>query len=305
MYGGLLANYADAISVAADTDVSRRSVTFDWEDIRECDEDVAESLFTEPSRTRGGLAQAIHDEYDVEDVTVRIGNIPSRHTYRVGKYRTPDLGTLIGVEGEVVSAKAVEPFAKRAALVCVRCGTTMKLRQTFGRMDEPAECFGCEHSNPGYKFDRAQSEIIDYREVTLIPAESNLEDPPMLTATLKEDLVDNIGPGDVATLIGVYDTAQTQSKATLQTYLDVWTVEGVEAAETDKLSAAELDQLIVERTESQQSQSDGTFGVAEADIVTSIVDDEGVRQTEVEKRVSALKEANEIHEVGGGKIMAS
>lgn len=287
---------------------NRQSVRFDWQDINAFNEDVAEQILTNPKKGRKALENAVKewDEVDIPEAVIRVHNIPEDYHFRVGKQRSLHLGNLITIEGEVVEMAGVKPFAREAALQCMDCGHTHHRRQSYGKMVEPGVCLGCDNASVDYRLRRHESDLIDYREVTLKRADTNLDDdPPTLTIYLTEDLVDRIGPGDLVSLVGYYDTADLQRKSILETYLDTWDIESQkEGVTADKLSPEELEAMIVEEVEENQDNDTSTFG-AERDAVIEAIADRGVRETEVEDRLDELVDESELSELGGGRLMVT
>lgn len=283
-----------------------QSVRLDWERINEFDESIARTFLRNPRDARGQTKEAIEcwGAVDIPECVVRVNNIPEEYHFRVGKQRTIHLGRLVTIEGEVIDMEAVKPFAREAALACHQCGTLNYVPQSYGKMLEPAECMGCEKSSGPFLFRREQSDLIDYRQIILQRADTNLDDdPPILAVYLTQDLVDRVGPGDYVSLVGYYDTAMMQKESVLQTYLETWDIESHEdGVLADRLSPDELADRILEEVDALQTEDPSSFGADREKIIDLLADD-GVRRQEIESQIDELIDAKELSEVGGGKLM--
>lgn len=286
----------------------QRSVKIDWEQLDAADRGVAVSLLEDPRTTRKRLTAALrhYDAVEMEDAVIRPYNLPEDHHFRVGKQRTRHLGTAIGITGEVVEIEPVKPFAKVAAFVCRRCGDIETQAQSYGRMLYPAECVTCEKRIPDkdWLFKRAESDLVDVRELVLVRRETNLDDdPPILKIRLTGDLVERLGPGDHVTLVGRYDSGMFQKSSILTTYLDTWSIENQEEGTMmDEIPPSELKDIIEEEVEALQSEDPSDFG-ADRERVEDIIEEEGVRRAEVESAIEEMKDEGRVNETSGGKLL--
>ena len=237
---------------------------------------------------------------------VRLRGFPERRTYRVGRQRAHHLGSIIALRGKVVKCETVEPLARVAGFTCRKCGRNVRIPQSPGAMDYPLECPRCEERNKNiWQFDRTDSNIIDQRDVTLAPTESNTDEPPLQTTLLHRDLVDTVGPGDHVTVVGFYEAYSKQPSTDLRTYLDVWGVENRGGGEVDKLSPADLEERITEYiAEHQDATNGGDFGTARSEVLDELSSD-GVREREIEDRLDDLESRGRVHDVGAGLLMVN
>lgn len=331
----VLRAHPDAITSFAAEYPDQRACYVPFDTVREAAAELVESMFDGEAHRQeanralqtvaGDIApDALASNADVDEsasepvplANVRLRGFPDDRTYRVGRQRSHHLGTIIGIRGRVVECETVEPLATSAAFECRECGHVNYVPQSFGRMMYPISCEGevfnhekgepeeCgERKNKSFLFQREKSSVVDLRQVTLAPVESNLDEPPTQTTLLQQDLVDVIGPDDIVTVNGYYDSYQHQKRATLSTYLKVWGLENEGGGETDKLSPAELGQRIIEEVQALQPMDHGSEFGADRDEVIGSVAGHGIRKREVEDRLDELEADNEVHEVGGGLLM--
>lgn len=296
---------ADVAQQAAGRE-NTRSVRYDWEEIEAVNGSLADSLIERPKIYRDRIREALSawDAVDLPNATVRIHNLPERVKYRVGEERTKDLGTAIGITGNVEEIKPVETHATVAAFECRRCGTLSNASQGYGRMVFPVACEACESSaKKNWRFIRHLSELQDVREVTLERADTNLDDaPPQLLVRLTDDLVDRVGPGDRVSLVGRYDTAQFQNKSILVTFLDTWDIENhQEGTVMDKLPPERINEMIIEEVSEQQQR--GSEFSADREAVEEAIEESGVRANEVSTRIDDLVDGDDLNELPGGRLM--
>lgn len=285
-----------------------RSVRIDWQRVHEANAPISKGLLDKPRSTREELTKALHmwDAVDMPEAILRIYNIPEERHFRVGKQRTRHLGTTIGITGKIAEIDSVKPFAKMAAFTCRRCGTMNRVGQPYGPMLYPSMCAGCEKSGgkKHYLFRRADSELIDIRELVLQRRETNLDDnPPILNIRLTGDLVERLGPGDHVTLVGRYDSGAFQSKSILSTFLDTWAIENhEEGVMMDELPPEQIRELLVEEVDALQSENPNDFGADRESVVDAIAD-EGIRRKEVEDTLDGLIDDGPVDEISGGKLL--
>ncbi len=286
----------------------------DWQDLDAYDPNLAADVLKDPEieiinppgKDRKPLAiRALneHSERRFLNATVRVHNLPEAETYRVGDLRTTHLGDLIAVEGQVVKVHAVEPMITTAFYECQRCGTGREYPQDYGEIQEPHACEACEQDNPPWKLVRRHSELVDFQCVSIIPAETNRENPPSIPVYLKQDLCDRLGKGDVITVVGVYDIMpfQLQKEVQLNVFIEANQIDQEVATTADKLTTSELDSEITTLV-SALAEEGATFGADEAAVIESLTD-RGVREEEVTDRVDELKNQNELAAAGDGLLM--
>lgn len=291
--------YRETIQELDEDYPDERSLRIDWHALESWDGSVADEFLHKPARMRQFATNALTrlDEISVVGVNVRVYNLPDRQTVRVGKYRTRQLGKLLSVRGKVVDMDGVTPYAEEAAFECPLCGTLSRMPQSYGDLMKPNECAGCENSRPGFRFNREQSELVDLQKIVIIPPDSNLDEPPATIAFLKNDLVDMVGPGDLVTLNGIYETFKGQSESTLSTYIEVLDLDITERTEIDTYGATEIREFIMDAL-TEQIQATDDWAVDRSAVVDAVVDGHGVRREEVGDQIDYLIDENDVGEEG-------
>ncbi len=287
----------------------QRALYVDYRDLYQYDDDLADKLLSQGNQIREYAEEALA-KYDLPvDISFnraefRPTNLTDENQFDVGDYRTKHLNSLLAIKGEVVACEEVKPFAEEAAFECQRCGTLTYIPQHGFDMQEPHECPGCEEDGP-FNLNFDQSELVDFRQFTLEAVDSNLEDPPTLDASVKEDLVDKVGPGDYLTAVGVLEAkseASSGNKSTvLDYYVDVWNIEKAVDGEADALSASDLREKITEYVEAEQGG--GEFGVSQDDVFAHFSAEYGQRRKDIETQIENLVEddSSPIDEIAGGE----
>jgi len=291
--------YREPVRELDDAYPSEESLRIDWQRLEAWDGSVADEVLRKPARMRQFATNALARLEDVSLVgaNVRVYNLPDRQTVRVGKYRTRQLGKLLSVRGKVVDLDGVQPYAEEAAFECPLCGTLSRMPQSYGDLIKPQECAGCENSRPGFRFNREQSELVDLQKIVIISPDSNLEEPPATIAFLKNDLVDMVGPGDLVTLNGIYETFRGQSESTLSTYIEVFDLDITDRTEIDTYGASEIREFIMDAL-TEQIQRSEDWAVDRSAVVDAVVAEHGVRREEVDDQIDYLIDENDVGEEG-------
>lgn len=284
--------YSDEIGELAQNYPGEIGLYVEYSDIYQYDSKLADDLLSQGDEIREYAEEGLR-LYDLP-VDVSLGqadfrplNLPDSQTFDVGDYRTKHIGQLLAIEGEVVACTSVEPYATEAAFACQKCGTLTYLPQSGYELREPSKCQGCEEEDY-LSLNQSQSELVDYRSITLQAVDSNLEEPPTLDAHVKKDLVDKVGPGDFVTVVGEYNAKADSDSAILDTYVDVWNIEKDIDGEADKLSASDLREKITEYVEANEGE--GEFGVGVEDVKDDIGEEYGVRKQDIETQIENLVE---------------
>ena len=290
------------------------ALRIDWQALDDHDPNLADAVLKFPeqsvmpfdgrSRTPVAVdALEAHAGRSLPGARVRIHNLPDRETYRVGDLRTRHLSGLVAVRGTVAKAHPVEPLLVAGVFTCQRCGAETEFPQGYGEIQEPVtECLNCENDGP-WHLDRHRSSLVDFQCVSLMPADSNLDDPPIVPAYLKTDLCDRVGKDDDVTVVGVYDTMplELQKEVQLNVFVEASEVDQETATQRDKLTKEELREKIVRIVETR-SERGSSFGADRAAVVDDIVS-EGVREEEVEDCIEELVDDTELGDAGSGKLM--
>lgn len=303
-YDAQLAERID--DLASNYDPDARSLRFGLDELQMHDSDLAGDILNSPENllTKANIAlreysgridRAVRQADRHATVNVRVHGVPESSTYRVGKYRTRDLGSLIAVRGQVGDTEPVVPNVERATWKCHRCGEFTETHQQYGDMIQPAVCPACESQGP-WKLVESESDLVDFQEVTLFPIDSARDDPPHIEAYLKDDLTDTVGKHDRAMFVGRYQLHPQQNETQLRTYLEVVDIKGAEEREAG-LDTESLRETI--REEVLANQNEGTeFGVPRETLVETVTTST-MREQEVAEVLDGLVDEDIIKDANG------
>jgi replicative DNA helicase Mcm len=303
--------YEDA-SVPAD-----RALTIDWHTLTQHNDSLATDVLQAPAEhvcrefgttsqpaAIAGLTSLSAGSSQLPAARVRVANLPDSETYDVGELRTRHLDRLVAVQGEVTATEPVEPLLTMGVFVCHRCGAEHELpRQEYGDLIEPYECENCERQGP-FTLNRDRSTLVDFQELTLIPADTNRNDPPTLPVYLRADLCDRVGTHDIVTVVGVYDTLpmQLQQDSRLSVYIEANNIDQQAETRVDRLDRSELRDEVRDYVARTQD-ADDTFNV-KRDTIVAAFEERGVRATEVQDVLDDLVDDGELLDGGAGLMVA-
>jgi replicative DNA helicase Mcm len=204
----------------------QRSLYVDWTDLYQFDADLADDYISKPEQLREYAEEALR-LYDLPvDVSlgqahVRIHNLPEVTDIR--EIRSPDVNTLVAVQGIVRKATDVRPKIEEAAFECQRCGTLSYIPQSGG-FQEPHECQGCERQGP-FSINYDQSTFVDAQKLRVQERPEGLrggETPQSIDVDIEDDLTGEVAPGDYVTVTGVLRIEQQSSNNEKTRMFDVY-----------------------------------------------------------------------------------
>jgi len=176
--------------------------------------DFPEYIHEKPRVCLEAATEAINEilgsSYDELPIRVRIKDLPEAHNKGIRELRADDLTQFIGVKGLVRKATEVRPRLTTAVFQCMRCGATLRLEQSAGKIEEPMECQGCGKSSnkTSFKLILEESEFTDYQTMEIQESPEDLrggEQPQRLKGWTREDLVGTVSPGDRIVMNGILD----------------------------------------------------------------------------------------------------
>jgi len=178
------------------------SLTVRYTDLYAYDIDIAEDIRTSPDQMRPHFETALADvdlpaDVSLDGARVRFGGVDTDAlAYDVGEYSRHEVGTLIGIRGQVNKATQKRMRLIEAAFECQRCGTVAHVPQDSGKQ-EPHECQGCERQGP-FRLVPDQSEFVDDQliRLQLPPEKSEGRTDANIDIVLDGDLVKSVSPGD-------------------------------------------------------------------------------------------------------------
>lgn len=281
------------------------SIRVEYDTLAGFDPDLADAVITDPDSALERGEAALKDVLETFEVNLRVHGLPDDRKFRVGKYRTRQMGELITVDGEVVDIDSVQPRAVEAAWECSRCGTLTRIPQSYGDLIKPAECMGCEAGKreAAFQFNQSQSELEDHQMIVIAPPDSSLDDPPATLAFLSRDLCDRVGPGDRISITGIYKTFPNQDEAVLDTFIDIVALDKETDTQADSMDESEVQELCYDLIEEEMGNGEAFYADREA--VVERAASEGVREEEVETAIDALQEDNRVTTVGQNGLMTT
>jgi replicative DNA helicase Mcm len=287
-----------------------RSLRVPYPDVRDADPQLASDLLDQPKNLLSTAAAALRQHSDTIDhavshggehaqVNVRVNDLPEERHFRVGKYRTRDLGGLVAVRGTVVDVEPVVPNVEVAAWECQRCGELVRTHQQYGDMIKPAQCPRCENKGP-FQLVQDESDLVDFQELYIMPVETSLDEPPGLPVYLKDDLTGTLGKDDSETFVGRYEVHPQQNETQLKTYLETVDIKEADDREAG-IDAERLRRTFLEYVETNQSEGK-SWGVDREDILDAVMSEQ-MRQKEVEDIVDELIDEGKLKNPNGSKIV--
>jgi len=178
------------------------SLVVNFGDLYAFDIDIADDVRTAPGQMRPYFETALTDydlpaDVSLEGASVRFGGVDTDDlAYDVGQYSKHEVGTLLGIRGQVNKATQKRMRLIEAAFECQRCGTVAHVPQDAGSQ-EPHECQGCERQGP-FRLLHKDSEFVDDQliRLQLPPEKSNGRTDENIDVVLEGDLVKTVSPGD-------------------------------------------------------------------------------------------------------------
>ena len=171
-------------------------ITVDLHDLYDFNPEMAQGLIEHPesflaSASRGAI-----------DNPLRFTNLIE--STRIRSLATEHVGTLIQVEAIVVTASLPDSTLTEAHFECP-CGETLVIEQTSHRLRKPHQCNACK-GRRGFELQVEQSKYRDTQTLGLQERPEELppgEVPEPLEASLQDDLIRSVTPGDRVRVVGI------------------------------------------------------------------------------------------------------
>ena len=166
-----------------------KTIFLDFMKLVEYSNKLAEEILVNPEENIRVLELAIEEKGLIENVRIRLLNLPKSQDIKVRNLRSRNLNEIIVIEGIIRQASDVRPQVVNAKFECPSCGTVLSVLQIDKKFREPTRC-SCGRRG-GFKL--ISKEMVDTQRLVIEEAPESLtggEQPKRINIFLKEDLVE-------------------------------------------------------------------------------------------------------------------
>ncbi len=182
-------------------------IYLDFMELTEFSNILSEEILSNPEETLRLTELAIEESGLVNDVRVRLYNLPKSQEIKVRDIRSRNLNEMIVIEGIIRQASDVRPQVVNAKFECPSCGTVISVLQMERKFREPSRC-SCGRRG-GFKL--ISKEMVDTQRLVVEESPESLsggEQPKRINVFVKEDLVEpkmeeKTTPGSRIKVIGI------------------------------------------------------------------------------------------------------
>jgi replicative DNA helicase Mcm len=182
-------------------------VFLDFLQLTEFSNKLSDEILSNPEETLSLIELAIEESGLVNNVRVRLFNLPESQEIKVRNIRSKHLDEMIIIEGIIRQASDVRPQVVNAKFECPSCGTVISVLQIDKKFREPSRC-SCGRRG-GFKL--ISKEMVDTQRLVVEESPESLsggEQPKRINVFVKEDLVEpqmeeKTTPGARIKVIGV------------------------------------------------------------------------------------------------------
>lgn len=182
-------------------------ISLDFMKLLEYSNRLTEEILVNPEENIRVLELAIEEKGLIENVRVRLANMPKSQEIKVRNLRSRNLNEMLVIEGIVRQASDVRPQVVNAKFECPSCGTVLSVLQIERKFREPMRC-SCGRRG-GFKL--ISKEMVDTQRLVIEESPESLtggEQPKRINIFLKEDLVEpnmeeKTTPGSRVKIVGV------------------------------------------------------------------------------------------------------
>ena len=168
---------------------------------------LSDEILSNPEEVLRIFELAIEESGLVNDVRVRLLNLPKSQELKVRNIRSKHLDELIVIEGIIRQSSDVRPQVVNAKFECPSCGTGISVLQMEKKFREPTRC-SCGRRG-GFKL--LTKEMVDTQRLVIEEVPESLsggEQPKRMNIFVKEDLVEpkmeeRTTPGSRVKIIGI------------------------------------------------------------------------------------------------------
>ncbi len=184
-----------------------KTIFLDFMKLVEYSNRLAEEILVNPEENIRVLELAIEEKGLIENVRVRLVNLPKSQDIKIRSLRSRNLNEMLVVEGLVRQASDVRPQVVNAKFECPSCGTVLSVLQIEKKFREPMRC-SCGRRG-GFKL--ISKEMVDTQRLVIEESPEALtggEQPKRINIFLKEDLVEpnmeeKTTPGSKVKVMGI------------------------------------------------------------------------------------------------------
>ncbi len=168
---------------------------------------LSDEVLLKPEETLGFMEMAIEEVGLVNNVRVRLNNLPDSQQLKVRNIRSKHLNEMIVIEGIIRQASDVRPQVVNSKFECPSCGTIISVLQIEKKFHEPSRC-SCGRRG-GFRL--ISKDMVDTQRIVIEESPESLsggEQPKRINVFVKEDLVEpkmeeKTTPGSRVKIIGV------------------------------------------------------------------------------------------------------
>ncbi|MBN2488083.1 MAG: minichromosome maintenance protein MCM, partial [Methanosarcinaceae archaeon] len=246
--------YWDDLIQLANEYPDQRSITVDFTDLENYEQELADELLQHPDDVIPSAEQALQEielpvEKSLSDAHVQFIKIPNKISIR--DLRSKHLLAFIAIEGMIRKATEVRPKITNAAFLCMRCEHVTFLPQTSQKFAEPHECENetCGRKGP-FKIVIEQSTFIDAQKLQVQESPEKLKggsQPQSLDIDAEDDLAGIASPGARVVVNGILRSHQRTLREGKSPFYDL-----VLHANSIEYMDKEFDELEISSEEEEQ-----------------------------------------------------
>lgn len=182
-------------------------IYLDFIKLTEFSNPLSDEILANPEETLRIIELAIEESGLINNVRVRLQNLPESQQIKVRNIRSKHLNELIVIEGIIRQASDVRPQVVNAKFECPSCGTVISVLQMEKKFREPTRC-SCGRRG-GFRL--ISKEMVDTQRLVIEESPESLtggEQPKRINVFVKEDLVEpkmeeKTTPGSRVKIIGI------------------------------------------------------------------------------------------------------
>ncbi len=182
-------------------------IYLDFMKLTEFSNKLSDEILSNPEEILRLIEVAIEESGLINDVRVRLKNLPRSQEIKIRNIRSKHLNEMIVIEGIIRQASDVRPQVVNAKFECPSCGTVIAVLQMEKKFREPSRC-SCGRRG-GFKL--ISKEMVDTQRLVIEEAPESLsggEQPKRINIFIKEDLVEpkmeeKTTPGSRIKIIGI------------------------------------------------------------------------------------------------------